>query len=303
MENANESNEQLEIKTPRRKRRLGLIHKIKSKMREYRARKNNEAPTDRAVRVTANATVWMAIFTAFLFFTSAATVWILKNQLLEMHEGGIDTHALAQAAKRQAAAAQSFSDSADRIKTSMNDAVGKMDQQVTKLNSGVQQTSRLARDAEIANTNALDADRPWIGASFNISDFAADKTPVFTITFQNSGKRPAKITLSQTLAVDRDFGGDPIYERYDTTPSVSFIVPGQVFISSWKGRNYLSPISEILMKQMDAEIVPFRVYAQIEYTDVRTNARHWTHVCWRYLPLHTTINGGFGNCSEYNDAQ
>jgi hypothetical protein len=304
LENTNESNEQKpKIEAPRPKRRFGLIDKIKSKMREYHADKNNETPTDMAVRVTANATVWMAIFTAFLFFTSAATVWILRNQLTEMHEGGIDTHALAQAAKRQAAAAQSFSASAEKINNSMSNAVDKLDQQVTKLNSGVQQTSRLARDAEIANANALEADRPWIGTVLGISDFSTDKTPTFTVTFQNSGKSPAKVTLTQTLSVDKDFGGDPIYEPYDTTPSASFIVPGQVVISSWKGKSYLSPIPEVLMKQLDTEIVPFRIYAKIEYTDIRTSKKYWTHACWRYLPLHTAINGGFGNCNEYNDAQ
>jgi hypothetical protein len=304
LENTTENNEQKpKIKAPRRKRQFGLIDKMKSKMREHHAEKHSETPTDRAVRVTANATVWMAIFTAFLFFTSAATVWILRNQLTEMYEGGIDTHALAQASKRQAAAAQSFSTSAEKIKTSMSDAVDKLDQQVTKLNSGVQQTSRLARDAEVANANALEADRPWIGAVFSISDFSAGKTPVFNVTFQNSGKRPARITLTQTLSINKDFGEDPIYAPYDTTPSTTFVVPGQPVISSWKGKDLLSPISEVLMKQLDAEIVPFRIYAKIEYTDIRTSKKYWTHACWRYLPLHTAMHEGFGNCNEYNDAQ
>ncbi len=48
-------------------------------------------------RLTANATVWMAIFTLFLALTSIGTLFILWNQLGEMHSGGGDTHTLAEA--------------------------------------------------------------------------------------------------------------------------------------------------------------------------------------------------------------
>ena len=56
-----------------------------------------EQPVDRAARLTANATVWMAIFTLFLALTSVGTLFILWNQLGEMHSGGGDTHTLAEA--------------------------------------------------------------------------------------------------------------------------------------------------------------------------------------------------------------
>ena len=57
------------------------------------------------------------------------------------------------------------------------------------------------------------------------------------------------------------------------------------------------------MKGFGAGSPPFRVYAKIEYTDVRTSSKYWTHVCWRYTPSNTAVNGGFSNCTEYNDAK
>jgi hypothetical protein len=73
---------------------------IRRKWNERKARVLAETPADKAVRYTANATVWMAIFTAVLVATSIFTVLILKNQLLEMHSGGVDTHNLADAASQ-----------------------------------------------------------------------------------------------------------------------------------------------------------------------------------------------------------
>ena len=66
---------------------------IRNKVEERRAKREQETSADRASRRTANATVWMAIFTFVLMLvgvgtilTGAGTLWILKNQLQEMQE-------------------------------------------------------------------------------------------------------------------------------------------------------------------------------------------------------------------------
>lgn len=141
-----------------------------------------------------------------------------------------------------------------------------------------------------------------MGAYFSVDGFAAGKTPTYTVTFINSGKRPAKVTLTQTLDTDVYIGANPTYPPEDMTPSTSFIVPGQLLAASWKDP-HTNPISEELMKALDSGNPPLRVYAKIEYTDVRTNGKYWTHVCWRYTPARTAVNGGFSNCTEYNDAK
>jgi uncharacterized repeat protein (TIGR01451 family) len=210
-------------------------------------------------------------------------------------QGGKDTTRLVDAAEKQALAAQNFSESAGKINTGISEAVDKL-----KIQAGANQTLALA--ANIANANTLQADRPWMGAYFNVDGFAVGKTPTYTVTFVNTGKRPAKVTLTQTLSTSVDFGAKPTYRTYDVTPSTSFVVPGQTLTASWK-EPQMNPISEEYMKAFESGSPSFRVYAKIEYTDVRTNSKYWTHVCWRYTPSQTAVDRGFSNCTEYNDAK
>jgi hypothetical protein len=210
-------------------------------------------------------------------------------------QGGKDTKRLVDAAEKEAVAAKSFSDSAAKINTGISETVEKL-----KIQAAANQTLALA--ANTANTNALEAERPWMGAYFSVDGFAAGKTPTYTVTFVNSGKRPARVTLTQTLSATFDFGASPIYRQYDVTPSTTFVAPGQAITASWKD-DKLNPISDELMKSLESNAVPFRIYAKIEYADMRTHAKYWTHVCWRYSPSHTANNSGFSNCAEYNDAR
>jgi hypothetical protein len=45
----------------------------------------------------------------------------------------------------------------------------------------------------------------------------------------------------------------------------------------------------------------FFVYANIEFTDLRTGVPHYAHFCWRYIGNVSTIAKGFYGCSEYNE--
>lgn len=196
----------------------------------------------------------------------------MSGQLEEMRKSSVDTHALAQAAIDQ----------------------------VAKLQAGVDETHRLALDAETANTNALAAERPWMGASIGVKDFEVGKTPTFSITFVNSGRRPAKLKLTAgTSKVYEKFPTNPAFE-FDTTPSTSIDVPGQPSLTSWNGK---SPLSDAEISVLKSGTLTFYVYGKIEYSDVRTGASYWTHVCWRYIPGMTFVNNGFLNCTEYNDAR
>ena len=81
-------------------RLVRFVSYAKRKMDQRAATKATETAADKAARITAQATVWMAVFTFVLCFISVGTLLILRNQLMEMHEGGIDTHALATAADK-----------------------------------------------------------------------------------------------------------------------------------------------------------------------------------------------------------
>jgi hypothetical protein len=103
-----------------------LVSYVKRKMHERSTKKKKESAIDRAARRTANATVWLAIFTVVLAVVSGLTLFILKRQLGEMRGSGKqtdkliclyqkqvaqlakqagDTHTLAVAAGKQAAEA------------------------------------------------------------------------------------------------------------------------------------------------------------------------------------------------------
>src|ERR1035441_8063663 len=69
-------------------RTLWPIGYIKRKVHERATKHKEETPTDRAARVSAVATAWMALFTLVLMLVGVGTYFILKNQLHEMHEGG-----------------------------------------------------------------------------------------------------------------------------------------------------------------------------------------------------------------------
>ena len=86
-----------------------LIRYVKRELHKHRAarekKKAQETPADRAARRTANATYVIAVFTIVL---AVSTTWTL----VEIHRGGVDTHALAIAAGNQAKWTQSLAGAA-----------------------------------------------------------------------------------------------------------------------------------------------------------------------------------------------
>jgi hypothetical protein len=59
-----------------------------------RTKKQEESPVDRAARQTANATIWLAVFTVVLAVVSGLTLRILNGQLGEMQGSGKQTDKL-----------------------------------------------------------------------------------------------------------------------------------------------------------------------------------------------------------------
>ena len=179
---------------------------------ERNIKKNQESPADKAARRTAEATVVLAIVTVVLAILSALTLW-------QIYEGGIDTHALADAAGRQAGAAEKsenaagrqagaaeksakaardFADTADKINSGIQDAVHKLNIQAQKLGETAKQTADLASNTKEANKisqTALEIQtRPWIGiklTDFKIDPREATKGTNFDYLLKNYGTSPA----------------------------------------------------------------------------------------------------------------
>lgn len=178
-------------------------------------------------------------------------------------------------------------------------------QQLSKLDQSISEASRLATATETANSNVLAADRPWFGAILTAQDsIEVGKVPSATIQFINSGKRPAKVTISQVA--DHWFNKFPKNPPYPDTKFASsqMVVPGSVVISKFN-------LSKVPLSQGEINTAtagtPVRLflYANIDYVDMRTGERHFTHACWQYVGNEPAVPKGFYNCSVeegYNDA-
>ena len=119
-----------------------LIRYVKRKMDERAAEKQKETPMDRAARVTANATAWIAVFTLVSVGVSVFTFLILRRQLTEMHDASVQTGIAARAAK----------DSADlgRALAEGNDAAYVMP-------NGLDLSTRNLLHVNVANTGGISA--------------------------------------------------------------------------------------------------------------------------------------------------
>ncbi|MGD0294469.1 MAG: hypothetical protein ABSB30_11480 [Terracidiphilus sp.] len=282
------------------------------------AKKNSEDPAEKASRLTARATVWMAVFTFFLALTSAGTILILANQLKEMHSGGVDTHNLADAAVKTEAAAEKsakasrdFADSAEKINLGIGIAVDKLNLQAEELRESVRQASRLAKATEMSNANVFAADRPWIGATIKVSGFEIGKTPGADCTFTNSGRRPASIQFASCSAgFYQVLPKEPKFNNNAGMLSQGFLVPGSGITSSLTAilEDRMAPgliqgnqPTVELLKRLDAREITFFVYGRIEYTDVRSGQAHYTHVCVQYNPPTKATAPGFYGCEAYNE--
>jgi hypothetical protein len=153
---------------------------VNRKRYQRKRKKEEEAPTDRAARLTATATIWMAIFTLLLILVGGGTYWILKNQLREMHEGGIDTQNLARAAQKQAAASvqqvSNFAALAIAAKTQSDNTVALAQaakDQVTKMEAlgaaTIAQNQVLANQLTTMQNGQIVQERPWIKVGHGIS--------------------------------------------------------------------------------------------------------------------------------------
>lgn len=163
-----------------------------------------ETPTDRAARLTATATVWMAVFTFALAATSILTIWVLINQLKEMREGGIDTHALAQATEASAKAASDQAGAAQKFADTAKDINGGISRAADQLGAA----SKNARVSIKATQDAMHLEqRAWIGVTsiHLIEDMKAEK-PIGVVAVMINSGRTVALDMKNTMIVHTNVG-------------------------------------------------------------------------------------------------
>jgi hypothetical protein len=209
----------------------------------------------------------------------------MQRTLKEIEKGSGDTHELAVAAGKQADAAKAQADNTAK--------------QVRELDASVRQASRLAKATETANANVLNADRPWIGASLTVDGFETNKAPKVTLTFTNSGKRPAKVTLIQyRWTMYSEFPKNVTYPPSGPEESTSIILPNTHPSVNFTMETVTDPVMQIIK----SGAATMYVHADIEYDDLLTGQHHWTHACWQYTHFDKGVSSGFYACHEYNEA-
>lgn len=180
----------------------------------------------------------------------------------------------------------------------MNKVAEQSGLQVDKQEANVQQTKRLANETHAANQNVVESDRPWLGIVIDISDFVAGHTPKKNLTVVNSGRRPALISK---LTSDGDYftnmSENPPYR--EEHPNQLLIVPGLHFESN-VDLFQSGKLEPQLLDDLNRGRRRFFSYAKVEYRDVRSGKKHFTHACVTYHPATLGAAAQFAGCDIYN---
>ena len=153
--------------------------------------------------------------------------------------------------------------------------------------------------ANRANRTAINSERPWIGATLGTKDWEIPKVPIAVIYFINSGHRPAKVTRVCFDKGDYQVFPDspPCHAHKTDIASTVLIVPNGTVTNTQPEEQFTQARSDYLGLRQKT----FYIYASIDYEDVLTHAKHWTHACWQYFPGFHNEGNGFVNCSVYNE--
>jgi hypothetical protein len=206
--------------------------------------------------------------------------------------------------QRNERAATKFADQARRINIGISDAVAKLNVQAGALKDSSDQTRRLADATESANRNALESDRPWIGALPVVANIEAGQTLSMGFTFTNSGKRPAFVESTKArFDVFLAFPDDPEHayvNPHNELPSTDFIVPGMNVQAVSRGDE---PVSQQVVDLVNSGRAIYYSFGEVIYRDTVTNEEHITQVCVRFYPQRkNSTDFGWRNCQQYNYA-
>jgi hypothetical protein len=235
-----------QVQAPRKSRWVRFIGYVKRKRQERRANKQAETPTDKAARRTAAATVWMALFTFVLATTSGLTIWILKNQLREMHEGGVDTHTLAQAADTQAKKMADMSTAADKIRQAAEGMMTQEQRIADNAKNALDASNRQAKaalDASIA-ASRLDA-RAYVTIGRpdgTVADIIWPKdekgNAALMVYFQNNGRLPAKFNWGADSGIIEIVPTDPnVFKEDEIAKGYAELPTNHLFQPMYRAKN------------------------------------------------------------------
>lgn len=230
MENSAEGqNSNPEGAQPQNNRGIGFIDNIKRKLHQRKAKKEHENPVDRAARITAKATVWIATFTVVMALVGVGTLY-------EIIEEGKDTHDLAVAAGKQAEAAGKQADRMKDFADRMKDQTDRTKDLADRMKDQADRTKTIAEQAVVQANAAKDAsdtakktlhisERAYLMLSIPVDDFSHKRISVPIINVGHVPSGLAKITVHEaTFRID--------------DPSAKIIPSGNVVEKHWMQYTY-----------------------------------------------------------------
>jgi hypothetical protein len=244
----------------------------------------------------------MVVATVVIAFATAVNLLVAGAMWYEMHEGGTDTHTLADAAQKEAGNMANVSDAADKIRKAAQEMVAQ-DQRIAdnaqKALDASNKQSKSALDASIANAR-LDQ-RAWV-APIGITNlnFKVGEPITFAVIFENSGKSPALHERNEVMvrSFSRGFNGEFTYSDAPAALGVkssTIIQPGMT-VKNASPAEGLRPTSEQVDALKSGEGVLY-IYGRIFYDDV-FSIQHQTTFCYLVDPdLQNTEY-----CERYNEA-
>lgn len=201
-------------------------------------------------------------------WTDIAIVILTAGIVYFTYSTGGQTDKLIDAAKRQAAAADSFSKTTDRIDTKIGDA-----------EKDFQMMADSSKNSIKATQDALQLDeRAWVGPkSTDIVSFQAGQPPSIVVAWGNTGKTPAKNVITG-WAMKAQPSTVPF--TYALTPrpvdvARTTVMPGQNLLLGFSNTN---PLQAIEIESIKNGSMVLYIYASIWYDDV-FDAHHRTDFC------------------------
>jgi len=246
------------------------------------------------VRLTMAATIIATIAAVFVCL-----------QWYEMHSGGVDTKALADAAGKQAEAANTLAEQAKA-------QTGKMDESLKLTGQAVNAATISAKAAkvsvEVTRTIMKVDKRAWIGLDYITPDpliLEVGKTFGYKAGIINTGKTPALNLRIYSIIEPVDEGKRPNFSYVGIHPIIGGFLPPNgkaalplnVLINV---RRPEKPSAIIEQWQLDLfKSKKFNIYShgRIEYEDIFGD-HHWMTYC-SYLPYPSISSFAF--CPEHNE--
>lgn len=229
----------------------------------------------------------MLLLTAFIALGTIVSAVAIAFQWSEMHKGGADTKAIADAAKTQACAARRFAKSAEGINTEIGIAEGDFAQMAQNSADSIQATQEAMRQDQ----------RAWMGLDSVTGKPEGDKPFDIMLALKNTGRTPARSVVIYSTYDPVATGMPPEFKKIGDPIKVGFVSPNAMhFFIIHPSQGKIVTKEQLPIFQTYS----FYVFGILTYEDI-FRKKHWFTYClsmepdgsrYDYCPNHNDVGDG-----------